>query len=277
MVKDKPINSAFIIIFIVLVVFLLYVFRDHIDSTIGSYLGAAGTIFLGVVAYTQNAKLLKVEEDSFLSNHTCSGFIKEIRIFEKAGNFTSLDDRSEQVVKSNAVVENPKGYKDLILRIRMDIRDSTPVMLRVKKLSILVNNLKYVSFKSSVPDQVGFPFELTGIDDKYSKAAVFENGIEFNILVLLSEEEKEDFLRFTNGLHCRVQVDLNLSLLTNEMVLSNLLCRSILSDPEFSEVEERYNVFRIAEDPPMYFWQGNEMENRKNVRVKGLSKQEGSL
>jgi len=271
-VKNKRFNMNDYMAFLLLGVLVLYGLRERIDPLLGTYLNAAATIFLGLVAISVNDRLLRVEEDSFLSAHSCSGYIKEIRIFENAGNFTSLDDRSEQVVKSKAVVENLKSYKGLILRIRMDISGSAPVMLRVKKLSLLVNNLKYVSFKSSVPDQVGFPFELTGIDEKYSKVAVFENGIEFNVLVLLTEEEKEDLLRFTNGLHCRIQVDLALSLLTDEMVLSNLLCRSTLSNPEFSEVEERYNVFRISEDPPMYFWQGNEMEGRDAVKVKASSK-----
>ena len=270
--KNKRFNIYTVVVVLLLIVALLYGFREYIDPILASYLNAAGTIFLGLAAISVNDRLLKVEEDSFLSTHTSSGFIKEIHIIDNVGNFTSLDDRPEQVVRSAAVKDSPKGYKGIILRIRMDIRNVAPAMLRVKKLSLLVNNLKYVNFKNAAPDQVGFPFELTGIDDKYSKVAVFENGIEFNVLILLSEEEKEDLLRFTDGPNCSIQVDLTLSLLTNEMVLSNLLCRSIVSAPDFSEVEEMYNVFRIAEVPPMYFWQGNEMVNRESVRVKGLSK-----
>ena len=117
-VKNKRFNMYINLAILLLIVIFLYRFREYIDPILASYLSVAGTVFLGLVAITLNERLLKVEEDSFLSAHTCSGFIKEISIFDNARNFTSLDDRPEQVVRSKTVVDNPTGYKGLFLRVR---------------------------------------------------------------------------------------------------------------------------------------------------------------
>lgn len=220
-------------------------------------ISAAGTIYLGYIATKQNSRILKLEENSFISKHSCTGFVQEIRVNylkELGHRRTSITALKKQVMKSNALNLNKDNSNDpyyLDLDLKMDINGALPEIYRIIKLTLFINKpvLGYYGNKE------GTPYHFSSISDKFSKAIVYKDGMALSICLLLDDDEVEDFKNELSNIGSALAIDLELILVTNERVESKLLCRSRML--RLDDYVDIFNTRKVSDNAPSYIWKGN--------------------
>lgn len=150
-------------------------------SYYGSFLGAFGTIFLGYVAWTQNKRLLKIEENSFIANNACIGFMRSIVFSDVNQKACNLEAHVEQIVSALPDDTRIDNYGSLTLKVEMKIEDNVAALVRIKTLNLIVsrNGLAYQN-----------TLECHGIEKSFSRVAILPGGIKFNITMIVNPEEK---------------------------------------------------------------------------------------
>jgi hypothetical protein len=136
---------------------------------------------------------------------------------------------------------------------------------------VKVNKISLIAQKDTNKISV---FEFESFDSDYSRVAIFPDGIMFNVTMLVSPDEKREFLLTSNDLSSLLTIEIDFSLMTDKYVTSHLICRSTLICKNYSEKELIYNDFQIDDRfPPVCFWKGNEIIGKKTIKTK-LSKRE---
>lgn len=226
----------------------------------GSFSGAVGTVILGTIAWQQNKRLLKVEENSFIANNACMGLIHNIVIFDFKQKACNFDSHNEQIVSTVKEIIKPEDYASYSIQVEMKTKDNVAALVKINSIILFVS-------QEGTTNQIAFDFN--SVDNKFSRVAISHEGIKFNVTMLVKPTEKESFLGHANNQHSQISIDMDFTLLTDKYVATYLKCRSLLTHPNYSETEGMYSEFKIdAEKPPMCFWYGNSMLDKKMIEIK---------
>jgi hypothetical protein len=232
-------------------------------SYFGSFLGAAGTIILGIVAWQQNKRLLRIEENSFIASNACIGFVNQVTINDikqKACNFELHD---EQIVSTIKKIDSFKDYSSYSIQISMQIKENSVALVKINEVLLVA---------SKAENQIS-PLSFYSIDDKYSRTAIYQEGTMFNVTMIVTQEEKNEFIRTIAEIGSQLFMEIDFTLLTDKYVSSHLKCRSTLLCNSYSEKEGVYNDFQIDNNiKPICFWYGNDILERSLIKIKCITK-----
>lgn len=233
-------------------------------SYIAEATGAIGTILLGIIAWKQNERLVKIEERTFLAQNAGSAILNAIMVKKINMNATNLDNHAEQIVFSVASkgISSIYDYGSISFVCRLEPLDKAQhiALVRVKRAMICIK-----AFDNSHEKVL----EAVNESPEYSKVAISKDYDEFATTFILSATEKTEFQTVLSGRHCYLYVDLYLTLLTDKYIATELHCQADLASTTFDSKEGIRNNFKVKEDSlPKSFWEGAYVADRSNIKVK---------
>jgi len=226
----------------------------------GSFSAAVGSIVLGTIAWKQNERLAKIEENDFVAKNACMGFIYNIVIYGVKQRVCNLELYDEQIATSLEQDKTQEDYSSFSIEIGMKMKDHVATLVRIKSILLIVSELK--SSKTEI-------IQCENNDEKFSRVAISNEEIKFNVTMLIKDTEKRNFLRFLNNQNNKITISMVFILLTDKYVSTELQCRSELVCQNYSDTEEIYNEFKVENDEsPRCFWYGNKLLDKKMIEIK---------
>ena len=226
----------------------------------GTYISAVGTIVLGVIAWQQNKRLLKLEENTFLAQNSCSVLINSIAFDKFKSQAFDSDKYDSQIVYSNKL-DDSCNYSIIEIIFKLTIIDNIPALILLKQLNMSIDNGQNPITVSAKNDNIEF-----------TQVAVSKEYAQFAALLILSAKEKTDIINHIKNFNSFIWIDAELSVLSDKYVSTNILCRANLVCDDY---DENNSIFVFDENqefkPPVFFWHGNEVLNKDTVKIKTLS------
>jgi hypothetical protein len=233
----------------------------------GTIISAIGTIVLGVVAWKQNTRLLKVEETTFLAANSSAALLIEVKLGGIKTIVGHLGFHEEQVVFSEEMLHmdsQPGDYSSIEVSCKIEPLDVSQHIALVN-----VNHVLLAADDKNNNQQV--VLDLCNTNSDFTRVAISRKYDRFNITIVLSKSEKHSLVNAVNTMYSKIFMDLEMTLVTNKSVKTKLLCRATLRDPEYDDNEGVYCNFKTTEDdPPMCFWKGTSIIDSNKVRIKQL-------
>lgn len=233
----------------------------------GTIISAIGTIVLGVVAWKQNTRLLKVEETTFLAANSTAALLTEVKLGGIKTTVGHLGFHEEQVVFSDEMLRmdsQPGDYSSIEVSCKIEPLDNSQ--------HIALVNVNHVFL--AVDDEKNNRQVVLDVSNPYSdftRVAISRKYDRFNITIVLSSSEKHSIINAINTLYSIICMDLEMTLVTNKSVKTKLLCRATLREPDYDDNEGVYCNFKTTEDnPPMCFWKGTSIINSNEIKIKQL-------
>lgn len=233
----------------------------------GAIVGAAGTIVLGIIAWQQNARLLKIEENTFLASNAGSALVTEVTIKGAKSVACNLEQHTEQIVITEKVKteSNPLEYGSVTIQCKLEPMDKAQHIAFVKVKTVTI----FATTDETSIDAV-ITAEMTG--EQYSRVAISKDFDRFEYAVIMSKEEKVAFLNAINNMYSTMAVEMELCFVTDKYVETELMCRAILANPDYDEEEEIYSHFKTSsEEVPICFWQGASCKNKQDIQIKTIT------
>lgn len=232
----------------------------------GTIISAIGTIVLGIIAWKQNARLLKLEESSFVAANSATSLLVEAKLSGIKSVVGHLGFHEEQIVYSSDILnaEGPLGeYRTMELTCKFMPLDDLQ--------HIALVNVKSVRLVATLYDKERSLFELLNTENNYTRVAISKKYDSFTIVIVMTETEKQEFVSTIDHRNSTIEVSLELSMVTNKFAKTDLLCRTNLKNPDYDENEGIYSDFKTSNDePPICFWKGTNIISSKNIRIKQL-------
>lgn len=233
----------------------------------GALVGAAGTIVLGIIAWQQNARLLKIEENTFLSSNAGSALVTEMTIKDVKSVVCNLEQHTEQIVITEKVKteSNPLKYGSFTIQCKLEPIDKVRHVAFVK-----VNAVTITAATAETKIVTIISAETTS--EQYSRVAISKDFDRFELAVIMSQEEKKAFLNAINNSDSMMEVNMELCLVTDRYVETELSCRANFANPSYDDEEEIYSHFMTSsENVPMCFWRGASCKNKQDIQIKSIA------
>ena len=270
-------STKLIIVFVLLVVFLLFVIPIIINelfkindgyltvwsgadvlSFYGAALSAIGAIVLGIVAWKQNERLVKLEEDKLLSENACPILIDGIFIEKLNTVACNLDYHDEQIVCTKKA-DYSERYPSPSIVFKAKYLENKPSYVHIDRIKLLIDHGK----------RKRLIFDASSKSIDYTRVAISEKHSVFTATVIMSEEEKADILKTISSSRSGIIIDADLSVLSAGFVASNVHCRTSLMCFDYDKDEKNYCRLKSREFlSPIYFWHGNEFVKKENIIIK---------
>lgn len=246
----------------------------------GTVISAVGTIILGFIAWKQNERILMIEERSFLAANAGS-FVLKCLVFKGINStICNLEQHYEQILITDDARVNNRVYIEV-----QEKKDSKENGINYKSLSFEcsvehMNSfhhgalvlIKSFELMGSIENEKFYPLiSASGIDKGFSSVAMSKEADMFNFSVITTEQEKYEIIKFINDYRCKLWVEIDLMLLTEKLVATELKCRAILSNPDFNSEEGMYTNFKTDDQNlPVSFWKGTSLMKKEDISIKTM-------
>lgn len=99
----------------------------------GDLITFAGTIVLGFVAWQQNDRLLRVEEDTYIHSNGCMAHISEVNFISKG-----FIRAKGQLLTEETALNQPYNYNNaiMLMSVKLAIEDNVAILVRVAYFEI---------------------------------------------------------------------------------------------------------------------------------------------
>lgn len=222
---------------------------------IGTMIGAISTFFLGLVAYMQNKKLQDMEDSNYIATNSCIVLIDEIQIKPTADMPVNYELHTEQILKeTDNEDECPIGY-DIEIRLKkIDASiQATPSLIYVPSCILLVGNDEKNKLVSHI--------WADNIREDYTRAALFESGIEFKCKLLVSRNKQENFENAIKAEKNKLIIEIQFDIVTDKYVMTKCKCRA------YCDYQNCGGSVTWKSNKPMAFFYGHELKNRNEIQV----------
>lgn len=224
----------------------------------GAIVGAIGTIVLGIVSWQQNARLVRLEENSFIAQNACSAVIKEVKFKGFTELAVGVDQHEEQILTSNENLSFP-NCASLEINYKLKALEGVPSLINVSYTSLVVDS----------KDRPAFIIELSNNNTSYSRVAISEENSFFKTTIFVAKNQKDEFINAINNSYGELMIETHMSIVTDKYVVTKLRCRSKMNCNGLSEDEDEINNWYISEpQKTLCFWYGNEIVNKEEVEIK---------
>lgn len=229
---------------------------DALAYVAGS-LAFIGTMFLGWVAWKQNADLQKIERNHFIAQNSCMALIKEIKLQGFYGIPVNLDRHDEQIVKSKVETDPLIDYSGLDCKIQLKRLGNFPATVHVDKLVFRIE-------KNQEERQNSLFIFTKSFDSHFSQIAICEDFDTFKVTILITRQEKQAILDAIKT-DCHIFLDMKLDLVTANFVATHIKCQATL-DKFTGEIAQNTSiVFKSTNVPPLCFWLGNTIMEEQDI------------
>lgn len=259
------ISGALIIAFVVNILFKIK--TDGIFSAewsagdalnyVGSMVGAISTFILSLVAYKQNEKLQRIEDNNYIASNSCMVLIDKIHIKPKASIPINYEWHGEQILSEKDVNDKfPSGYSIKINLKKIDkSMQATPSLIYVSKCTLLVGDNKEGTLESALWTE--------NIRVGYTRAAILETGIAFNCAMLVAKDKQEKFEKDIKAQRNSMTIEIEFNIVTDKYVMTKCKCRA------FCDCQNNNGIVAWKSRKPMVFFYGHELKNRNEIQVLG--------
>lgn len=233
----------------------------------GAVVSAVGTIILGVVAWKQNTRLLKLEESTFLAANAGSALLTEVTVAKIGSLSVNFENHEEQIVFTDEAEKStaPLDYGSVEITCKLEPLSQEQHVALVNVKSI------FLAGKNGDETKQSMLFANNG-DKGYTRVAISKEFDRFKFSLIMSRKEKQKFVESINDTHSVILMEVVLSLMTDKYVATELKCRATLKNPDYDENEGIYSHFKIDEyEPPICFWQGAEVMSKQKVLIKSVT------
>lgn len=161
-----------------------------------SIFGALGTIALGCVAYKQNDKLQKMEDNNYVANFSSTIILKSIysELVNKKPTRIDPNEHCEQIIKEKNLQEN-KPYVDYKFTCKAKIiGDVIPAFIHIKKCDI--------SYSDETEKSMDGCIYGMNLLNNYSRLAIYDQKyVMFEITYLINYEKRDEFENYLSMIH----------------------------------------------------------------------------
>lgn len=230
----------------------------------GAIIGAIGTISLGLIAWQQNGRILKLEENVFLAANAGFAVLTEVDIINIKSGEVLLDRNCDQILLSQDASKHNNQTEmesvEITCKFEPFSNQHHVALVRVDEILLVAEDKK--SHLHSVV--------AAGNSDKgFTQTAISKDFDRFRITLNMTKGEKSDLFRAIGCTKSALMFDINLSIMTQHYVETTLRCRAFLESSEYDIGENCYSRFKTTEkEPPMCFWRGASVLRDKNVEIK---------
>lgn len=230
----------------------------------GAIFGAIGTISLGLIAWQQNSRILKLEENIFLAANSGFAVLTEVDIINSNSSETQADRNCDQTLFTQAASKHSNQAKmesfEITCKFEPFSNQHHVALVRVDEILLVAEEIK--SHLHSVV--------AAGNNDKsFTQTAISKDFDRFRITLNMTKDEKSNLLRTIGYAKSALMFDVNLSIMTQHYVETTLRCRAFLESSEYDVGENCYSRFKtIDKYSPMCFWRGASVLRDKNVEIK---------
>lgn len=264
-------TCASILIAIILSFVLNVLFKVHSDGIFSaeweagdalnyaaSMFGAVGTIVLGYVAYKQNDKLQKMEDNNYIANFSSTIILKSIysELVNKKSTRIDPNEHCEQIIKEKDLQEN-KPYIDYKFTCRAKIiGDVIPAFIHIKKCDISYSD----ETKTNMDDSI-YGVNLL---DNYSRLAIYNQDCAmFEITYLINCDKRDKFEKLFEHDKCTVIVEIEFDVVSIKNVLTKFKCRA------YCKAKRECNEIKWSDDKPQLFFYGHDIVKLKDLKIAG--------
>lgn len=223
----------------------------------GSMVGAISTFVLSLVAYKQNEKLQKLEDNNYIASNSCMVLIDSIHIKPKASIPVNYEWHGEQILSEKDNKDKfPSGYGIEIHLKKIDTSmQATPSLVYASKCTLFVGDNKEGALESAIWTE--------NVRDGYTRAAILETGIAFNCTMLVAKDKQEKFEKDIKTERNSLTIEIEFSIITDKYVMTKCKCRA------YCDYQNNSGAVTWKSRKPMVFFYGHELKNRNEIQVLG--------
>lgn len=234
----------------------------------GSILGSMCTFILGYVAYKQNDRLHKLEEDNFIANNNSMIVINALEVKSKTQNQINLDIHSEQIlVDENFNDDINHGFVFSINANKLE--GSIPSLIHISSCYIICSENKEEKEHPPIDTVLSAKNNYFGESKLYSRIAVCkdidkENEIyRFPFTLILSADKRDKLSQIIKSPKNKIIGEFYFEVVTNKFVSTKCKCRCY-----FDCVQVGEKIKWECKEPQVFFY-GNEILDRNAVKICG--------
>ncbi len=222
---------------------------------IGTMIAAISTFVLGIIAYKQNDRLQKLEDNNYVATNSCMVIIEEVKITPRVEMPVDYNLHAEQILKEEDNMEKmPSGYKVEIKIKKVDSSSQgTPSLVYVPKCSLMVGDGE----SNTLLDYIW----VENIREGYTRTAIFENAMSFNCTLLVKRSKQEKFEKAIKKKNNKILVEMFFDIITDKYVVTKCKCRA------YCDYLCTNSVVSWKSEKPMVFFYGHEMMNKEEIIV----------
>lgn len=213
-------------------------------SYVGGVLSFIGTMFLGWVSWTQNQSLQHQQEDAFIAENSSAVFLERILFYHLDKTICSFNLHPECLLATSVNTKTPLDYSSIECVIELTRQNSVPAAIRVVKTEVYT--------EKSV-------FEFHAIDDCYSRTITGLEVSRFQIALIMSHKEKQDFGEIFRS--PSFDISITLEIISDKYISSLLKCKSSLRRLTAGEII----IFEAEKETTRYIWYKSNIVSRNSI------------
>lgn len=224
---------------------------------VGTMVGAISTFVLSLVAYKQNEKLQKLEDNNYIASNSCMVLIDKIHIKPKASIPINFELHGEQILgdKDNED-EYPSGYSiEVNLKKINQSMQATPSLIYASKCTLFVSDDKEGTLESVIWTE--------NVREGYTRVAIYESGIAFNCEILVSKDKQKKFESDIKAKRNSLTIEMEFNIITDKYVMTKCKCRA------HCDAQVNNGVVTWKSKKAMVFFYGHELKSRDEIQVLG--------
>ncbi len=272
-------TCASILIAIILSFVLNVLFKVHSDGIFSaeweagdalnyaaSIFGAVGTIVLGYVAYKQNDKLQKMEDNNYIANFSSTIILKSIysELVKKKPTRIDPNEHCEQIIKEKNLQEN-KPYVDYKFTCKAKIiGDVIPAFIHIKKCDI--------SYSDETEKSMDGCIYGMNLLNNYSRLAIYDQKyVMFEITYLINYEKRDEFEKLFEHDSCIVIVEIEFDVISIKNVLTKYKSRI------YCKGKKDCNKIIWSDNNPQLFFYGHNIVSINELKIAGDKENHGKI
>ena len=226
----------------------------------GDLISFAGTIVLGLVAWQQNARLLKVEEDTYVNCNGCIAHIESVEFMD------SVDEGYEkQVLIARSILDSTIGSEpksgDIVLKIELSVQEHYVTLAHTKSIDITLGA------KNPMLERRRWEIKANALIENYVRVGIGKETVSFLVVIRTRQDEAESFFNELKRSQAKVEdslnIDLNLQLVTQKNVMTKMKCQAY----DFRVYRRQPTVeFKKMYREPMTFWIEHQKVNAPEIK-----------
>lgn len=224
---------------------------------VGSMVGAISTFVLSLIAYKQNEKLQKLEDNNYIASNSCMVLIEKIHIKPQPTIPVNYELHGEQILSERDNKDKiPSGYSIEINLKKIDTSmQATPSLIYASKCTLFVGDDKEGTLESAICTE--------NVRDGYTRAAIFETGIAFNCAMLVAKDKQEKFEKDIKFKRNSLTMEIEFNIITDKYVMTKCKCRA------YCDYQNNSGTVTWKSRNPMVFFYGHELKNKSEIQVLG--------
>ncbi len=237
-------------------------------SFYGAALGAIGTIALGMVAWGQNKRLLKIEENNFLSNNLSRLLISGLQISDFNKIACNFDLHTEQMVTSDMNNYDCSKCRSFTLTFTIDTIENYQALLKVERIILRVQEKNSNNLKEMLV------VDAEEIFEEYSSIAMAKDGFVFNCTCIVPIATFE-ILQSKLKKECAIVTIVDLKTVTVKWICTRwrLKAKMLYHDKSTGEL---FNFSVETTTPATCFWLDTKVVNKEEVKIRRVDEIESA-